>query len=261
MAPLESLIEYTFQNPLILTEALTHASLAYERNQRQFDNQRLEFLGDSVLQVILSNELFLRMKGANEGILTKARSQLVSTKTLAKHALNLNFGAYLLMGRGEETNGGRTRESTLADVFEALTGAIFLDGGLEAARAFVLRVFASDLKALQSATLPPRGIRFSRSDIQQSDPFELNPKGELQEIVQSIGSSPPTYAILSAEGPDHLKSFVAVVSWLGTKLGLGTGRSKKEAESEAARLALTREDLTSQLKAAKERQNTATNNL
>lgn len=243
MAPLESLIEYTFQNPLILTEALTHASLAYENHRHHADNQRLEFLGDSVLQVILSTELFLRMKGADEGLLTKARSQLVSTKALARLARQQNFGAYLLMGRGEESNGGRTRESTLADVFEAVTGAIFLDGGLNAAKAFVLRAFASELESLQSS------------------PLELNPKGELQEIIQSIGNCPPSYAILSAEGPDHLKSFVAVVSWLGTELGHGTGRSKKEAESEAARQALASDDLLNRLNAAKERQNTATNNL
>jgi ribonuclease III len=235
MEPLESLIEYTFRNPQMLTEALTHASLAYETQRPHCDNQRLEFLGDSVLQLILSNELYLRMKSADEGLLTKARSQLVSTKALSRIARQQNLGAYLLMGRGEEINGGRNRESTLADVFEALTGAIFLDGGLVAAQNFVLRSFAGDLETLRTS------------------PLELNPKGELQEIIQSIGNTPPSYAILSSDGPDHLKSFIALVSWLGAELGRGTGRSKKEAESEAARDALNQPDLHARLQSAKSR--------
>ena len=220
MDPLETVVQYKFRNPLILAEALTHASLAYESQRPHFDNQRLEFLGDAVLQLTLSDELFRRMKSADEGTLTKARAQLVSTKALARMARQLNLGAYVLMGRGEEANGGRGRENTLADVFEALTGAIFLDGGLPAARAFVTRAFADDFDSLMTA------------------PLELNPKGELQEIIQSNGQSPPAYEIISAEGPDHLKSFEAVVSWKGVQLGRGIGKSKKEAEIEAARSAL-----------------------
>lgn len=221
MEPLEKVIEHKFRNPLILAEALTHASLAYETQRPHFDNQRLEFLGDAVLQLTLSDELFRRMRTADEGLLTKARSQLVSTKALARIAHGLNLGAYVLMGRGEEANGGRHRENTLADVFEALAGAIFLDGGLSAARAFIVRSFAGDLDALLNS------------------PLELNPKGELQEIIQSSANSPPSYSIIAEEGPDHLKSFEAVVSWQGSELGRGKGKSKKEAEIEAARSALT----------------------
>ncbi len=220
MDPLEKVIAYKFRNPLILAEALTHASLAYESQRPHFDNQRLEFLGDAVLQLTLSDELFRRMKSADEGTLTKARSQLVSTKALAKMARLMNLGAYMLMGRGEEANGGRGRENTLADVFEALTGAVFLDGGLAAAKTFVTRSFAAEFEALLHA------------------PLELNPKGALQEVIQSNGDSPPVYAIISSAGPDHLKSFDAVVSWKGVALGRGTGKSKKEAEIEAARAAL-----------------------
>ena len=220
MDPLETVIDYKFRNPLILAEALTHASLAYETQRPHFDNQRLEFLGDAVLQLTLSDELFRRMKNADEGTLTKARSQLVSTKALARMARQINLAAYVLMGRGEEANGGRSRENTLADVFEALTGAIFLDGGLPAAKAFVTQAFAADFVAMMHA------------------PLELNPKGELQEIIQSNGTSPPAYAIISEQGPDHLKSFEAVVSWKGTELGRGNGKSKKEAEIDAARSAL-----------------------
>jgi ribonuclease-3 len=131
----------------------------------------------------------------------------------------------------------------LADVFEALTGAIFLDGGLVAAQNFVLRSFAGDLETLRTS------------------PLELNPKGELQEIIQSIGNTPPSYAILSSDGPDHLKSFIALVSWLGAELGRGTGRSKKEAESEAARDALNQPDLHARLQSAKSRPKEGGNNV
>ena len=220
MDPLETVIDYKFRNPLILAEALTHASLAYENQRPHFDNQRLEFLGDAVLQLTLSDELFRRMRGADEGTLTKARSQLVSTKALARMARQIDLSAYMLMGRGEEANGGRSRENTLADVFEALTGAIFLDGGLPAAKAFVARAFSADFDALMHT------------------PLELNPKGELQEIIQGSGNPPPSYAIIAEVGPDHLKSFEAVVSWKGVELGRGTGKSKKEAEIDAARSAL-----------------------
>lgn len=225
MESLETVIAYKFRNPLILAEALTHASLAYESQRPHFDNQRLEFLGDAVLQLTLSDELFRRMKTADEGTLTKARSQLVSTKALARIARHYNLGAYVLMGRGEEANGGRARENTLADVFEAVVGAVYLDGGLAAAKTFATRAFAADFNQLLHS------------------PLDLNPKGELQEMIQTNGSSPPTYVIISEAGPDHSKIFDAIVSWNGIEMGRGTGKSKKEAEIEAARAALSNPDL------------------
>lgn len=225
MEPLETVIAYKFRNPLTLAEAITHASLAYESQRPHFDNQRLEFLGDAVLQLTLSEELFRRMKSADEGVLTKARSQLVSTKALARIGRQLNLGSYILMGRGEEANGGRSRENTLADAFEAIAGAIFLDGGLSAAKNFVTKAFASDFEQLMNA------------------PLDLNPKGALQEFIQTSGKSPPLYEIVSETGPDHSKTFDAIVTWNGVELGRGTGRSKKEAEIEAARIALSRPDL------------------
>lgn len=225
MESLETVIAYKFRNPLILAEALTHASLAYESQRPHFDNQRLEFLGDAVLQLTLSEELFRRMKSADEGVLTKARSQLVSTKALARIGRQLDLGPYILMGRGEEANGGRSRENTLADAFEAIVGAIFLDGGLASAKTFVSKAFAADFDQLMNA------------------PLDLNPKGALQEMIQTNGKSPPVYEIISQTGPDHSKTFDAIVTWNGMELGRGTGRSKKDAEIEAARTALLRSDL------------------
>lgn len=230
MDSLESVIGYKFRNPLILAEALTHASLAYESQRSHFDNQRLEFLGDAVLQLTLSEELFRRMKTADEGSLTKARSRLVSTKALAALARHINLGSYVLMGRGEEASGGRSRENTLADVFEAIVGAIYLDGGLSAARAFVIRSCDEDIAVIMCA------------------PRDMNPKGELQELVQGNGNAPPTYAIVLEAGPDHLKTFIASVSWKGVELGRGDGKSKKEAEIHAAQAALSNPRLSELLK-------------
>ena len=233
MDSLENVIAHTFHRPQLLAEALTHASLAYESQRRRPDNQRLEFLGDAVLQLVLSDELFHRLTGADEGMLTKARAQLVSTKALARLARQFKLGTHIHMGRGEEANGGRDRENTLADVMEAIVGAIYLDGGPEAARAFVRRTFAAELAALGTV------------------PLELNPKGELQELLQGLANLSPTYAIVEESGPDHLKSFTAVVSWQGRELGRGGGRSKKEAEIEAARAALGSTALTELMAAAK----------
>src|SRR5947209_7290728 len=134
VSPLEERIGYKFRNALLLAEALTHPSLGHETQQRHFDNQRLEFLGDAVLQLVISENLFQRFGDFPEGQLTKLRSRLVSRDALKSYAVALDLGQYLMMGRGEEASGGRTRTSTLADAVEALIGAIYLDGGLEAAR-------------------------------------------------------------------------------------------------------------------------------
>ncbi len=220
MQTLEQVIGHTFRDPALLQLALTHGSVGYENQRAQSDNQRLEFLGDAVLQLTLSHLLFQRLPQADEGVLTQARAQLVSTKALARIARRIDLGAHLHMGRGEETNGGRDRESTLADALEAVAGAIHLDSGTDAAHEFAERLFAEDLEALN------RG------------PLDVNPKGQLQELIQSVGIEPPVYEIVGAEGPDHAKNFVASVSWRGTALGRGNGRSKKDAEVQAAQAAL-----------------------
>ena len=220
---LEEQFGYTFQNPLLLAEALTHPSLAYETHRAHFDNQRLEFLGDAVLQLVFTHELFRTFMDYNEGNLTKLRARLVSRTALAGYARARGLGAYLLMGRGEEASGGRERSSTLSDAFEALLGAIYLDGGLEAARAVILRLCAAELARIVV------------------EPKEVNPKGQLQEMLQALSATSPHYTIIASEGPDHQKRFVSRVDWQGQTLGTGSGLSKKLAETAAAEAALASE--------------------
>lgn len=220
MNPLERRIGYKFRNSLLLAEALTHPSLSFERKTFHFDNQRLEFLGDAVLQVVITHHLYRLFPGFSEGQLTKLRSRLVSREGLKTHALALGLGDYLMLGRGEEASQGRERASTLADSFEALVGAIYLDSDLETVRRFILRVAGDELSEL------------SRT------PEEHNPKGELQEILQSISMQSPAYEVISETGPDHCKEFVCRVLWEGDELGRGRGKSKKQAEINAATDAL-----------------------
>jgi len=216
MKSLEKRICYKFRNSLLLAEALTHPSLAYETQKPHFDNQRLEFLGDAVLQLVLTDALYELFPKFAEGRLTKLRSRLVSRKALERYAIDYKLGKYLMIGKGEEASGGRDRASTLADAFEALIGAIYLDGSIVAARAFVLRACENDLAHVAET------------------PTEINPKGELQEILQGLSTRSPSYRIVSQEGPDHCRIFEANVEWGGQMLGSGSGQSKKEAESVAA---------------------------
>lgn len=220
MLSLESRIHYKFRNSLLLAEALTHPSLAYESQKRNFDNQRLEFLGDAVLQLIVTEELFSRFVTSTEGQLTKLRSRLVSRRALAKLAMAIHLGDYILLGKGEEATGGRRRMSTLADAFESLIGAVFLDSGVDSARALVLRLIEEEVGGMAE------------------DPEEMNPKGELQECLQSIHPKAPAYRIISEKGPDHRRVFQAEVSWCDKVLATGKGKSKKEAEARAAAEAL-----------------------
>ena len=216
MTPLEERIGYKFRNSLLLAEALTHPSLGHETQRYHFDYQRLEFLGDAVLQLVITEYLFRHFGGEAEGQLTKLRSRLVSREALRMHAATLDLGRYLLMGRGEETSGGRERTSTLADAFEALIGAIYLDRGLDAAKEFILTQTRTDLEQLAEK------------------PVDINPKGHLQELLQSISPSSPIYELVSQSGPEHEKTFVSQVVWEGIVLGQGSGRSKKQAETAAA---------------------------
>jgi ribonuclease III len=217
---LETRINYHFANPLLLAEALTHPSLAYETQGPHFDNQRLEFLGDAVLQVIVTRELFLAFPAMDEGTLTKLRSQLVSRAALVRYAQRIDLGEYLLIGKGEAASGGRERASTLADALEALIGAVYLDSDLAAATAVVLDLTGPELKGVNLNT------------------DSLNPKGQLLEILQSLGGTNPTYELVEESGPDHCKEFVSRVLWQGHLLGVGRGSSKKQAEIAAAQQAL-----------------------
>lgn len=223
MDSLEARIGYKFSNASLLKEALTHPSLAYETRQHHFDNQRLEYLGDAVIQLILTDELYHLFPKFSEGKLTKMRSRLVSRDGLMRFAEKIDLGSALLLGKGEAANGGSQRPSNLADALEALAGAIYLDGGFEKSREFILgnfRIFIEEIAR---------------------EPDEINPKGKLQEHLQSIAPSSPTYRIVSHEGPDHDKKFIAEVSWENIELGRGEGSSKKEAETSAAANALAGE--------------------
>jgi ribonuclease III len=220
MHPLEERIGYKFRNPLLLAEALTHPSLGHETQERHFDNQRLEFLGDAILQLIVTEYLFEHFKDQPEGQLTKLRSRLVSRDALKAHAAAIDLGQFLLIGRGEEASGGRARASTLADAFEALIGAIYLDSGLEVTKRFILTQAQADLAQLAE------------------EPVDINPKGHLQELLQSISPRSPVYDVLSQSGPEHDKRFVVQAVWEGIVLGKGRGRSKKQAEAAAAEEAM-----------------------
>jgi ribonuclease-3 len=221
-ADLEERIGYKFRNRLLLEEALTHPSVGHETQRHNFNNQRLEFLGDAILQLVITEHLFHHFTAEAEGVLTKLRSRLVSRESLRVRAAALDLGQYLVIGRGEEASGGRKRASTLADAYEALIGAVYLDSDLSTAKQFILAQSKPDLEQLAQA------------------PVDINPKGELQELLQSISPASPSYELIAESGPEHDKTFVVKCVWEGMTLGEGSGRSKKQAETGAASDALKR---------------------
>jgi ribonuclease-3 len=217
---LEARLNYQFRDSSLLELALTHPSVSQDQKLSARTNQRLEFLGDAVLQLALTAELYQRFGKLGEGPLTKARAKLVNGESLAERSRALDLGRYVIVSHGEEIHGGRNRVSTLSDTFEAVLGAIFLDGGFEPAREFILREFAGVLPELSEAVMIN------------------NPKGELQELLQVNSPQAPQYRLISAEGPDHDRVFECVVEHLGRELARGRGKTKKAAESEAALTAL-----------------------
>ncbi len=219
---LENILDYRFKDRALLELAVTHPSITHDLGAGTPHNQRMEFLGDAVLQLVLTFELFEKFPTLGEGPLTQARAEMVNRRTLASQSRGLGAGRFLRMSRSEESTGGRDRASALADAFEALVGAIFLDGGLEPARAFVLRRFRESFGQLQAL------------------PSLHNPKGELQELLQAASTEAPVYQLLAVNGPDHDREFECAVSYRGDLLARGMGKTKKAAESEAARLALER---------------------
>ncbi|MDR1800898.1 MAG: ribonuclease III [Lachnospiraceae bacterium] len=211
---LESEIGYTFKDPSLLKKSMIHSSYANERHlQKNECNERLEFLGDAVLELITSEYLFEEYRKMPEGDLTKTRASLVCEKALAFCARELNLGDYILLGKGEETTGGRGRDSIISDAMEALVGAVYLDGGYRAASAFIKKFI---LKEKQAERL------FSDS------------KTALQEIVQASTKDRIIYHLIKEEGPDHNKCFYIQVSIGQERFGTGRGRTKKAAEQEAA---------------------------
>jgi len=219
-APLEKAVGYRFRNQALLEEALTHPSRANEAADRVADNQRLEFFGDAILDFLISHLLFLRFAGAREGELSRMRAALVDEANLARVAAALGLGAYLSLGRGEEKSGGRGKRSILADACEALLAAVYLDGGIAAARKVVTRLFAEAVAAVPAGNI------------------SRDYKTELQEFVQAGHATAPVYELLAVEGPAHDRSYVVRVLLNGESVGEGRGSSKKEAQQAAARQAL-----------------------
>ena len=207
---------YTFADPALLARCLTHVS--YERAKSDGHNEVLEFLGDAVLCLAVSELLYRHYPDRSEGDLSRMRAGLVNADALAEKAAQLNLGALLRLGKGEEQSGGRSKPSILAGAFESLIGAVFRDGGYGAAFRVVERYFAEDL---------------GEKSLGQRD-F----KTRLQEISQMLYGEPPIYRIISEKGPDHAKLFVAEIEVGGKVLGCGEGASKKQAEQEAAKQAL-----------------------
>jgi len=213
---------HSFADGELLRQALTHASFGHEKRQRLPDNQRLEFLGDAVLQLAVTTELYRRFPELTEGRLTVLRAKLVRREHLQILAQQLNLGEQLILGRGEESSQGRQRGSILADAMEAVIGAVYSEAGWEGARAIILRLLEPSLAAISN----------------EGDAEEANPKGSLQEKLQAEGEHPPVYRCLSETGPAHARVYEVVVEWQGRELGRGEGASKKEAETRAAQAAL-----------------------
>ncbi|MEW5700649.1 MAG: ribonuclease III [Candidatus Zixiibacteriota bacterium] len=213
------ILGYRFRDPRLLQEALTHRSYAYSVHGDP-TYERLEFLGDSVLGLVVARHLYLRHPGKTEGELTKLKASLVNLKTLTVVAKREGLGAYIRLSPEEDKAGGRRRGSILSDVYESVLGAIFLDGGLDAAAAVIERTLIRSLSG------------------KARDILEVNYKGELLEYLQGRGLGMPRYEVAGESGPDHEKIFTVIVRADGRSVGRGTGANKKEAEQRAAREAL-----------------------
>ena len=222
MQELEKKLNYTFRDPALLSEALSHSSYANEHRAAGLNsNERLEFLGDSVLGFVTAEFLFVQHPDLPEGDLTRIRAALVCEQSLHEVAQKLNLGSYLKLGKGEEAGGGRQRASILADATESVFAAVYLDGGLEAARALIHRVLLDKER---------------ETDVEER---RRDYKTELQELVQRRSNQTLQYELVSASGPDHAKVFTSRVLLNGQPIGKGRGHSKKEAEQAAAHAGLT----------------------
>jgi ribonuclease-3 len=219
---LQQRIGYRFKDRGLLEHALTHRSRAAEDvSGGVYDNESLEFLGDAVLGLVVAEALFRRYPESSEGQKSKIKAAVVSTQSLARHAEAIRLGEHLLLGRGEEKTGGRFKQALLADAYEALIAAVYLDGGLPAAATFLERELGAAIAA---------GAH--------QDAVGPDYKSALQERLQASGRGLPEYRVAAASGPDHRKVFTIEVVVSGEILGTATGKAKKEAEQEAARLAL-----------------------
>lgn len=211
----EDIIGYTFVDKSLLREALTHSSYFHENKNVKFYNERIEFLGDAILGLIVSDYLFKNYPLIDEGELSKMKASLVCEGSLAKGANSIKLGKFLLLGKGEELNGGRFRESILADACEAVIGAIYLDSNLDTVKSFVCRFII-------------------QNSLDYMEHGGNDYKTLLQESIQKFSTMPIEYRILSEDGPEHSKIFLASVSHDGKVMGKGEGKTKKEAEQKAA---------------------------
>lgn len=219
MNDLEKKIAYAFKDTNLLTMALTHSSRANELKKKESSNERLEFLGDSVLNIVVSDYLYKTYTDMPEGELTKQRASLVCEKSLCKFAKEINLGTYLYLGRGEMNTGGRERSSILADTFEAVIAAIYLDSGMEEAARFILGFVQKELECQKKQTFKDY-------------------KTILQEVIQQNPEEILSYTLVAESGPDHDKRFTVEVHLNSNCIGKGSGKSKKDAEQHAAREAL-----------------------
>lgn len=219
----QKVIQYQFHNADLLKNALTHSSFINEgKSAITENNERLEFLGDAILDAVISEYLYKRLSHVEEGVLTKLRAVIVCERSLAACGTKASIGNYLRLGKGEENSGGRKRCSILADAMEAVIGAIYLDGGWDEVRDFVIRTLGDLIEDAISGKL------------------HMDYKTEIQEKLQSNGEAAISYVIEREEGPDHDKTFYANLLFQGKVIGSGSGRSKKEAEQHAAKQALER---------------------
>lgn len=219
MKELQEAIGYSFHNPELLTEAMTHSSYAHEQHKGMKYNERLEFLGDAVLSIVVSDYIYKHCPDLPEGELTKLRASLVCEKSLFDFAKQIDLGSYLRLSNGERRNGGAKRPSIVSDAFEALIAAIYLDGGMEAARKHILRFVIPEIE-------------------QHKNHSFKDYKTALQEIIQKNPGEKLEYRLVGSSGPDHDKHFKVEVCLNSNVIGKGGGRSKKEAEQQAAREAL-----------------------
>lgn len=219
MISFEEAVNYTYNNKALMEEALTHSSFINEGKKHCSNNERLEFLGDSILSLVVAENLFKHYKHLPEGELTKLRASLVCEKSLFEFAQTINLGDYIKMGKGEEHTGGRNRPSVVSDAFEAVIASIYLDGGYNAAKKFVLAFVPQNLDIKKAS---------------QSSDY----KTTLQEIIQKNREEKIEYVLTDEKGPDHNKSFTVEVHLNSNIIGKGTGRSKKQAEQLAAKEAL-----------------------
>lgn len=250
VAPTSSL-GYEFKQPGLLERALTHRSLAYETDRQSFadtqaDNEQLEFVGDAVLGLVVAESLFRRFPSSREGELTRLRASIINRTHLGKMAARIDLGKALLLGRGEERSGGRSKAALLSNALEAVIAAIYLDGGLDAAVAFVERVILEPaLPDLELALAIPTAKGTNGESSASFSDAVGDHKSALQEHLQAVGAGQPQYVLVSETGPDHRKRFrVAVrtadLQGVTTILAESEGSTKKQAQQEAARIAFAR---------------------